>query len=111
VPLQTNRFTAVSIKQLYEQHGAALAAYGCCCGLDFGSAEDVVQQIFLKLLERNAATVQTPLPYLYRSVRNTAMNYICETIRVAIPSPQRTNEERADLVAARESLLQALRSK
>jgi hypothetical protein len=39
-------------------------------------------------------------------------NYgICETIRVAIPSPQRTNEERADLVAARESLLQALRSK
>jgi hypothetical protein len=59
----------------------------------------------------DAATVQTPLPYLYRSVRNTAMNYICETIRVAIPSPQRTNEERADLVAARESLLQALRSK
>jgi RNA polymerase sigma-70 factor (ECF subfamily) len=75
VLLGKNRFTTVSIEQLYEQHGAALAAYGCCCGLDFGSAEDVVQQIFLKLLEGNAAAVQTPLPYLYRSVRNTAMNY------------------------------------
>jgi hypothetical protein len=63
VLLGKNRFTTVSIKQLYEQHGAALAAYGCCCGLDFGSAEDAVQQIFLKLLERNAAGVQTPLPF------------------------------------------------
>ena len=73
--LETNRLTADSIKELYQQHGAALAAYGCCCGLDFGSAEDVVQQVFLKLLQRNAEAIQTPLPYLYRAVRNAAMNH------------------------------------
>jgi DNA-directed RNA polymerase specialized sigma24 family protein len=42
---------------LYEKHGAALAAYACCCGLDFASAEDVVQQVLLKLLRGDAVPV------------------------------------------------------
>lgn len=75
VPLETTKFTMESVKRLYEQHGAALAAYGCCCGLDFGSAEDVVQQVFLKLLEGRAEAVRTPLAYLYRAVRNVSLNY------------------------------------
>jgi DNA-directed RNA polymerase specialized sigma24 family protein len=53
-----------------------LAAYGCCHGLDFASAEDVVQQVFLKLLEgRGRASVPVmPLAYLYRAVRNASLN-------------------------------------
>jgi RNA polymerase sigma-70 factor, ECF subfamily len=51
-----------------------LAAYGCCHGLDFASAEDVVQQVFLKLLEGRVSVPQVPLAYLYRAVRNASLN-------------------------------------
>jgi len=72
--LPHHAFRAAELKALYEKHGSALAAYACCFGLDFGSAEDVVQQVFLKLLEGRVACPQTPAAYLYRSVRNTALN-------------------------------------
>ena len=74
MPLEENKFTMESVKRLYEKHGAALAAYGCCCGLDFGAAEDVVQQIFLKLLQGDTKEAHSPLAYLYRAVRNAALN-------------------------------------
>ncbi len=74
MPSKVIKFTPDSVKGLYEKHGAALAAYACCCGLDFGSAEDVVQQVFLKLLQGTLREVQAPIPYLYRAVRNTSFN-------------------------------------
>lgn len=74
MPLEEKRFTAELLKKLYEKHGAALAAYGCCCGLDFGSAEDVVQQLFLKLFQGNAFAAREPVAYLYRAVRNASLN-------------------------------------
>jgi RNA polymerase sigma-70 factor, ECF subfamily len=74
VPLEEKKFTAELLKKLYEKHGPALAAYGCCCGLDFGSAEDVVQQLFLKLLQGDAFAAQAPVAYLYRAVRNASLN-------------------------------------
>jgi len=49
-PLQTNKVTPDEVKSLYERPGAALVAYACSCGLDFASAEDAVQQVFLKML-------------------------------------------------------------
>ena len=61
---------------LYEKHGAALAAYACCYRLDFASAEDVVQQIFVKLLRGKVALPEIPLAYLYRAVRNAALNHL-----------------------------------
>ncbi len=76
-------FHSAQIKSLYEKHGSALAAYVCCGGLDFPSAEDVVQQVFLKLLQAKVSMPQAPVPYLYRAVRNAALNYRrnsgCET--------------------------------
>jgi RNA polymerase sigma-70 factor (ECF subfamily) len=71
--LAASKFTAESVKELYQRHGAALAAYGCCCGLDFGTAEDVVQQLFLKLLQSGMPAVS--VGYLYRAVRNASLNY------------------------------------
>jgi len=65
---------ATEVKSLYEKHGSALAAYGCCCGLDFASAQDVVQQVFLKLLEGRASPLDSPAAYLHRAVRNAAFN-------------------------------------
>ncbi len=74
VPLEQKKLTLESVRSLYEIHGAALAAYACCCGLDFASAEDVVQHVFLKLLRTGAVADQTQPAYLYRAVRNTALN-------------------------------------
>lgn len=75
VHLEGTRFTKEVVQRLYEKHGAALAAYGCCYGLDFASAEDVVQQVFLKLMQGKVAAAQSPLAYLYRAVRNSSLNH------------------------------------
>jgi RNA polymerase sigma-70 factor, ECF subfamily len=61
---------------MYEKHGAALAAYACCCGVDFASAEDMVQQIFLKLVRGEAVPTESPLAYLCRAVRNRSFNLL-----------------------------------
>jgi RNA polymerase sigma-70 factor (ECF subfamily) len=74
VPLEPRKLTPESVRSLYEQHGAALVAYACCRGLDFASAEDVVQQVFLKLLRSGAVPEQAQLAYLYRAIRNTVLN-------------------------------------
>ncbi len=65
---------AIAVKSLYEKHSAALAAYACSCGLDFASAEDVVQQLFFRLLRSEVPMPQSPLAYLYRAVKNAAFN-------------------------------------
>jgi RNA polymerase sigma-70 factor (ECF subfamily) len=72
--LQTTRLNADQVKSLYEKHGAALAAYACSCGLDHASAEDVVQQLFAKLLGDKAFVPLSPLAYLYRATRNASLN-------------------------------------
>ena len=59
---------------MYEKHGTALAAYACSCGLDHASAEDVVQQLFLKMLGEKSFHPQAPLAYLYRATRNASLN-------------------------------------
>jgi RNA polymerase sigma-70 factor, ECF subfamily len=72
--LQTSKLTPDEVKSLYERHGSALAAYACSCGLDFASAEDVVQQVFLKMLRVQPAKLEMPLAYLYRATRNACLN-------------------------------------
>ncbi|HTS57438.1 MAG TPA: sigma factor [Terriglobales bacterium] len=72
--MPANNLSAAEVRSLYEKHGSALAAYGCCHGLDFASAEDVVQQVFLKLLEGQVSVPVMPLAYLYRAVRNASLN-------------------------------------
>ncbi|MFI5097669.1 MAG: RNA polymerase sigma factor [Candidatus Acidiferrales bacterium] len=72
--MEVDKLTAVHVKDLYQKHGGALAAYACCCGLDFASAEDAVQQVFLKLLHGETSVPRTPVAYLYRAVRNVSFN-------------------------------------
>ena len=73
--MAAGKLTTELVKSLYEKHGAALVAYARCSGLDFASAEDVVQHVFLKLLRGYGVTAQVPLAYLYRAVRNAALNH------------------------------------
>lgn len=74
--LQTSKLTPESVRSLYEKHGAALAVYASSRGLDFASAEDMVQQIFLKLLRGEAVPAEAPLAYVYRAVRNASLNLL-----------------------------------
>lgn len=73
-PLQTTRLTPDEVKCVYERHGAALAAYACSYGLDHASAEDVVHQLFLKMLAGKTVVPLAPLAYLYRATRNASLN-------------------------------------
>lgn len=75
-PLPTQKLTVAEIQSLHQNHGPALAAYACCCGLDFASAQDVVQQVFLNLLRANEPAPRLPLAYAYRAVRNVSLNFL-----------------------------------
>ncbi len=74
--MPAQKFTVAEIQSLYLRHGSALAAYACCSGLDFALAEDVVQQVFLKLLRADGAAPRFPLAYVYRAVRNASLNLL-----------------------------------
>jgi len=62
------------IKRLYEQHGRGLIAYACTFLPSFASAEDVLHQVFERLLRGGIDIEGSPAPYLYRAVRNAALN-------------------------------------
>jgi len=75
------------VERLYAQYGPALVAFACSILNDRASAEDVLHQVFLKLLERSVLAPEDPRTYLYRAVRNTALNV------------QRTRSRRVELAS------------
>lgn len=62
------------MRRLYGQHGPALVAYACGFVPDSAAAEDVVHQVFLRLLSDPVAMPRIPVAYMYRSVRNAALD-------------------------------------
>ena len=68
------KLSADDIRGLYDRHGPALAAYAYSIVGRFSDAEDVVQQVFLKLLRGTRAAPDEPPAYLYRAVRNASLN-------------------------------------
>ena len=64
------------VRGLYETHGRALLAYACALLRDPSAAEDVLHQVFLNLLRAKRTIDGEPAAYLFRSVRNTALNHI-----------------------------------
>jgi len=72
-----------TIRRLYEEHGPALLMYARSLLGDSAAADDVLQQVFLKLLEGRAGEPAEPRPYLFRSVRNAALNWRRDAPRAA----------------------------
>ena len=72
--LEQKKLNASEVRALYERHGPALLAYACSFVADAGMAEDLVQQVFVKLLAGKTAAPDVPGAYLYRAVRNAALN-------------------------------------
>lgn len=62
------------IGRLYGQHGRGLIAYACSFVRGFEAAEDVVHHVFVRLLRGGVTIEGAPAPYLYRAVRNAALN-------------------------------------
>ncbi len=64
------------VLQWYDEHGRALLAYASALLRDPSAAEDVLQQVFLNVLRGRADIAGPPVAYLFRAVRNTALNHI-----------------------------------
>jgi len=61
------------VQTFYQEHGSALLLYACSLLGRKHAAEDVLHQVFMKLLEQNTMP-EEPRPYLLRAVRNAALN-------------------------------------
>ena len=67
------KLTNDDVQGLYRQFGPALLAYGASLLGDRAAAEDVLHQVFLEMLGK-ISMPQEPRPYLFRAVRNRALN-------------------------------------
>ena len=63
------------VRTLYEQHGRVLLAYAIALLPDRAASEDVLHQVFVKLLQGKIGINGPPVHYLYRAIRNAALNY------------------------------------
>ena len=72
----SDRLDREAVRRLYEQHARGLLAYACTYVTSFATAEDVLHQVFERLLRGDLSISGGPVTYLYRAVRNTALNKI-----------------------------------
>lgn len=62
---------------IFKTHFKGLHAYACTIIKDEAAAEDIVQNTFFKLWEKNELhKLQSPAAYLYRAVYNESLNYL-----------------------------------
>jgi RNA polymerase sigma-70 factor (ECF subfamily) len=72
--LESRKVSREEVTRLYHEHGPALLAYASSFVADRGRAEDLLHQVFAKLLEGGMSLPDVPAAYLYRAVRNAALN-------------------------------------
>lgn len=73
--MTSQRLDREVVRCLYTDHGALLTGYACSILGDRSAAEDVVHQVFTRLLRGDVAIDGRPVAYLCRAVRNAAMNH------------------------------------
>ncbi len=71
-PLKKRR--SHNLEGCYVEHAPALLAYARSFGLNHHAAEDLIHRVFLKLLQ-DSKEVQEIRPYLFRAIRNSALNH------------------------------------
>lgn len=110
----------IDLSHLFETHRAALVAYAVAIIRDRAAAEDVVQEAWIRIQAAEAGgRVDRPDAYLYRTVRNLALDRGRRTAferRHFIQSPDNIDQTVADEVdfkttaAAREELRLTLKT-
>ena len=83
-----NKLSAEDVRRLYDQHGPALMAYARGFVPDAAAAEDVVHQVFLRLLSAELTMPDAPVAYVYRAVRNAALNARRGSLRLTELDPR-----------------------
>ena len=79
--MSPRRLSRDEIHELYDTHGRVLLAYACSLVPDVAAAEDLLHQVFARLLKddrdlkEDLKIVGPPRAYLYRAIRNAALNY------------------------------------
>ncbi len=76
------RPTPDEIELLYRLHGPGLLVFARSLLASRHAAEDALHQVFMKLLEQDSMP-EDPKPYLFRSVRNAALNTLRDRVREA----------------------------
>lgn len=69
------------VEQLYRKHAKALVVFASALLGSRLRAEDVVQQVFLRLIDRPVNHPENWLAYLFASVRNSALNELRSSSR------------------------------
>ena len=62
------------VEQLYRDHAKVLVLFACATLGERMRAQDIVQQVFLRLIERPVNRPDNAQAYLFTAVRNTALN-------------------------------------
>lgn len=108
--MPTTRAVAAEIEALYIQHGPALLLFATAMIGDRSRAQDVVHQVFLRLIEEGSLQrAANKRAYLFTCVRNAALNdgrLVRRTVSLEPDEPwfQATRQD----VAAETSLRQSL---
>jgi DNA-directed RNA polymerase specialized sigma24 family protein len=68
------------VRRLYVEHASELIGYACALLGVRASAEDVVHAVFFKLIRENKP-LANPVPYVFRAVRNAALNVRRQEVR------------------------------
>jgi RNA polymerase sigma-70 factor (ECF subfamily) len=71
-----DRLDREAVRRLYEEHARGLLAYACSYVTSFATAEDVLHHVFERVLRGDLSISGGPVAYLYRAVRNTALNKV-----------------------------------
>jgi RNA polymerase sigma factor (sigma-70 family) len=75
--VQPNRGDAAEIESLYRRYGPALQLFATAITGEPGRAQDVVQQVFLKLIEDgNLRQAADKKAYVFACIRNAALNEV-----------------------------------
>lgn len=75
-------------KQLFQTLYDPLSKYAYTLVHDHDMAEDIVQEVFVRIWEKHQAVIQSPQvrPYLYRAVRNACFNQLGAQKRMPVAS-------------------------
>lgn len=78
----------VQFRQLFRELYEPLTKYAYTFVLDHAIAEDIVQDVFVRIWEKHSSVIELPQarPYLYRAVRNTCFNHLGSKKKIQLHS-------------------------
>jgi RNA polymerase sigma-70 factor, ECF subfamily len=88
----------VPFRQLFQQLYDPLTRYAYTFVQDHTIAEDIVQDVFVRIWEKHQAIITAPQvrPYLYRAVRNVCLNHLGSKKKIQLQSLSETDPGEED---------------